>query len=60
MSGNRLYATTPYGEVIALDAGTGAVIWRQRLGTVLGAPTVSGGVVYVVGRNSRGLGDRGR
>jgi len=52
VAGDRLYATTPYGELIALDAGTGAVIWRQRLGTVLGAPTVSGGVVYVVGRNS--------
>lgn len=50
--GNRLFATTPYGEVVAMDAGTGAVIWRQRLGTVLGAPTVSGGLVYVVGRNS--------
>jgi outer membrane protein assembly factor BamB len=52
LSGNRLFATTPYGELVALDGGTGAVIWRQRLGTVLGAPTVSGGVVYVVGRNS--------
>jgi outer membrane protein assembly factor BamB len=52
LSGNRLFATTPYGELIALDAGTGAVIWRQRLGTVLGAPTVAGGIVYVVGRNS--------
>ncbi len=50
--GNRIYATTPYGEVVALDAGTGAVIWRQRLGSVLGAPTVSGGLLYVVGRNS--------
>ncbi|PWK62791.1 PQQ-like beta-propeller repeat protein [Roseicyclus mahoneyensis] len=52
LAGNRLYATTPYGEVVALDAATGAVIWRQRLGVVLGAPTVSGGLVYVVGRNS--------
>ncbi|MDG3042744.1 outer membrane protein assembly factor BamB family protein [Roseicyclus marinus] len=52
LSGNRLYATTPFGEVVALDAASGAVIWRQRLGTVLGAPTVSGGLVYVVGRNS--------
>jgi outer membrane protein assembly factor BamB len=52
LSGNRLFATTPYGELIALDAGTGSVIWRQRLGTVLGAPTVAGGIVYVVGRNS--------
>lgn len=50
--GDRLFATTPYGELIALEASTGAVLWRQRLGTMLGAPTVSGGIVYVVGRNS--------
>ena len=52
LAGNRLYATTPYGEVVALDAASGAVIWRQRLGAVLGAPTVSGGLLYIVGRNS--------
>ena len=52
LAGDRLYATTPYGELVALDAASGAVLWRQRLGTVLGAPTVSGGLVYVVGRNS--------
>ena len=52
LSGGRLYVTSPYGEVLALDAASGAVIWRQRLGAVLGAPTVSGGLVYVVGRNS--------
>jgi outer membrane protein assembly factor BamB len=52
LAGDRLYATTAYGEVLALDAATGSVIWRQRLGSVLGAPTVSGGLIYVVGRNS--------
>jgi outer membrane protein assembly factor BamB len=52
LSGDRLFATTPYGELVAMNAATGAVIWRQRLGTMLGAPTVSGGLVYVVGRNS--------
>ena len=52
LAGGRVFATTPYGEVLALDAATGAVVWRQRLGTVLGAPSVSGGLVYVVGRNS--------
>jgi outer membrane protein assembly factor BamB len=52
VAGDRLYATTPYGELVALNAGTGAILWRQRLGTMLGAPTVSGGIVYVVGRNS--------
>jgi outer membrane protein assembly factor BamB len=52
VAGDRLFATTPYGELVALNASTGAMIWRQRLGTMLGAPTVSGGIVYVVGRNS--------
>lgn len=52
LSGGQLYVTTPYGELLAMDAATGAVLWRQRLGTVLGAPSVSGGLVYVVGRNS--------
>lgn len=52
LDGGRVFATTPYGELVALDAATGAVAWRQRLGTVLGAPSVAGGVVYVVGRNS--------
>lgn len=52
LSGGRLYVTTPYGEVVALEAASGAVIWRQRLGSVLGAPTVANGLVHVVGRNS--------
>ena len=46
----RLYATTGYGEAVALNASNGAVIWRQRLGAMAsGAPAVSGNLVYVVG-----------
>lgn len=49
----RLYATTGYGEVVALDAASGAVVWRQRLGaTPSGAPAVSGNHVYVMGDDS--------
>lgn len=48
----RLFATTAYGELIALDAGTGQVVWRQRFDSpATGAPTVSQGVVYAVGRD---------
>ncbi|MCB6177456.1 PQQ-binding-like beta-propeller repeat protein [Rhodobacter sp. Har01] len=50
--GGRVYATTAYGEVVALDAGSGAVIWRQRVDApVIGAPAVDDGVVYVSGRD---------
>lgn len=48
VSGGTVYATTGYGELIALDAASGAVQWRQRLGAGLGAPTVRGDTIYVV------------
>jgi outer membrane protein assembly factor BamB len=45
----RLYATTGYGEVLALDASTGRLAWKQNLsGPARAAPTVAGGQVYVV------------
>jgi len=51
-SGNRVYATTGYGEVVALDAATGTAVWRQRLDSpATGAPMVEGDTVYVVGRD---------
>jgi len=50
--GARAYAVTGYGEVVALDAGTGAVIWRQRLGAAAsGAPLLADGRVYVAGND---------
>ncbi|WP_224814855.1 PQQ-like beta-propeller repeat protein [Hasllibacter sp. MH4015] len=53
VSGGRLYATTGFGELIALDPATGAVQWRQRLDAGIGSPTVHGGTVYVVSRNNQ-------
>ncbi|MEC7764176.1 MAG: PQQ-binding-like beta-propeller repeat protein [Pseudomonadota bacterium] len=42
-------ASTGYGELVALDAGSGAVRWRQDLGASgSGAPTVSGNTAYVM------------
>lgn len=53
--GARVYAATGYGELVALDAASGAVIWRQRVESpVTGAPSVEGGSVYVVGRDGSG------
>ena len=44
----RVYAVTGYGEIVALDAATGGVAWRQRLGAaVSGAPLLAGGRIYV-------------
>lgn len=48
VAGDTLYATTAYGELIALDPTTGGIRWRQRLGVNLGAPTISGDRIYVV------------
>lgn len=51
--GGRVYATTGFSELVALDAATGKVLWRQRFDAgVGGAPTVSNGIVYVVARDA--------
>lgn len=51
----RLFAATGFGEVIAMDPATGAVQWRQRLPSpAAGAPTVDGGRVFVMARDSTG------
>lgn len=48
-----LVISTGYGEVVALDPASGNEVWRQDLGAPAnGAPAVSGGTVYVVGRDS--------
>ncbi len=55
VSGERLYVSTAFGQVIALDAATGRRVWAQDIGAAAaGAPTVSGGRVYVVGRDATG------
>ena len=51
----RVYVTTGFGALMALDAGTGAVLWEQRLDApATGAPTVSGGLVYAVSADNVG------
>jgi outer membrane protein assembly factor BamB len=52
VGGERLFATTGYGELVALDAATGSILWRQELDTLVsGAPATDGNVVYVSGRD---------
>jgi outer membrane protein assembly factor BamB len=53
LDGDMLFATTGYRELVALDASTGAVIWRQQLDAGITAPTVVGDTVYVVSRDSQ-------
>ena len=48
----RLYASTGYGELLALDAGSGKVLWRQTLDfPARTAPVVGGGLVALVVQN---------
>ncbi|MDZ4312149.1 MAG: PQQ-binding-like beta-propeller repeat protein [Cypionkella sp.] len=55
-AGNRVYATSGYGELVALDASTGGIVWRQRFDSPLtGAPTVAGNVVYAMGRDGSAM-----
>jgi outer membrane protein assembly factor BamB len=45
----KLYVSSGYREVLQLDARTGAIGWRTRTDPPIhGAPTVSGGRVFVV------------
>lgn len=54
--GGRLYVTLGYGVLVALDATSGAEIWRQSLGgTASGEPTVFDGLIYLTAGDDRGL-----
>jgi outer membrane protein assembly factor BamB len=53
VAGDRLYVTSVYGFLAALDAATGAEIWRQRFDApVTGAPSVAGDRVFVSAADS--------
>ncbi len=55
LGGGMVFVATGYGELVALQAGTGAVVWRQRLASpVAGAPAYDGGTVYVATRDGAG------
>jgi outer membrane protein assembly factor BamB len=49
IGGGRLYVTSAFGTVTALDPATGQQIWQQELGaTGTGAPAFYDGLVYLV------------
>ncbi len=53
VAGGTVFATTGFGELVAVDAATGSEIWRQDVeAPATGSPTVSGGLVYLVTRAS--------
>ncbi|SNR23096.1 PQQ-like beta-propeller repeat protein [Paracoccus sediminis] len=53
--GGRVYATSGFGELVAMDAASGRILWRQRVDAPIGGgPAVQDGVVYVLGRNDIG------
>lgn len=54
VSGDRLFVTTGFGRLLALDVETGAELWAQRKNAAATtAPTVFGDTVYSVSRDSR-------
>ncbi|WP_170984643.1 PQQ-binding-like beta-propeller repeat protein [Rhodoligotrophos defluvii] len=52
--GRRLFVTTGLGEVLAVDASNGAIIWRKSVTVpVRAAPTVVNGRVFIVNVNNQ-------
>ncbi len=51
----RLYVTSAFGMLWALDPASGADVWSKRFDAPLSAPpTISGGMLYVVASDSTG------
>lgn len=56
LGGGKLFVTTEFGELIAIDPATGAEAWRQATRAPLtGAPTVSNGLVFITSTNSEAM-----
>lgn len=51
---DRVFVTTGAGDVAALDAANGKVLWKKRLGGPLrGSPTLANGHVYVMSQDNQ-------
>ena len=56
IDGGRLFVTTGFGEVVALDPASGAEIWRQKMpAPIRAAPAAAGGVVIAVARDNTAM-----
>ena len=52
--GDRVFASTGLGDVFALNANDGAILWKKHLaGPLRGAPTLENGHVYVMGQDNQ-------
>lgn len=50
----RVYVSTGYGEVIALNAGDGSVVWKRGIGIPFrSGPTVNGGRVFAITQDNQ-------
>ncbi len=57
LAGDTIFAATGRAELLALDAGTGAIRWRARLGApARSAPTIASERVYVATIDNQMLG----
>jgi len=57
LAGDRLYVTTGFGEVLALAAGSGEILWRQGFNAAFRAgPAIDAGILVAVTRNSEAFG----
>ncbi|EZP72792.1 Pyrrolo-quinoline quinone [Sphingomonas paucimobilis] len=51
---DKVYASTGVGDVAALNAANGSILWKKRPGGPLrGAPTLANGHVYVMGQDNQ-------
>jgi outer membrane protein assembly factor BamB len=55
VGGGKLFASSGFGTLTAIDPATGATLWEQRLGnTATGAPSYGDGLVYVTSGETTG------
>ena len=51
----RVFVTTGFGDLVALDVRSGGVLWRQRVDSPISSgPAVQNGMVFVTARNNVG------